>query len=115
MDINVKSPFFLTQALLPLLEASASAEDPARTTMVGSVDGLHVSRLPTFSHGPSKMTAATIDAMGEQIRLGTPLKHHGQAEDMAGVAIYLASRAASFVMGVVVPVDGGITSAKTDL
>ena len=147
MDINVKSPFFLTQALLPLLENAASAEDPARIIMVGSVDGLNVSRLPTFSYGPSKaaiyhlartlaahladrnitanaiapglfpskMTAATIDAMGEQIRLGTPLKRHGQAEDMAGVAIYLASRAASFVMGVVVPVDGGITSAKTDL
>ena len=37
MDINVKGPFFLTQALLPLLEASASAEDPARIINVGSI------------------------------------------------------------------------------
>jgi NAD(P)-dependent dehydrogenase (short-subunit alcohol dehydrogenase family) len=147
MTINVKSPFFLTQALLPLLEASASAEDPARIIMIGSVDGLNVSRLPTFSYGPSKaaihhlartlaahladrnitanaiapglfpskMTAATIDAMGEQIIKGTPLKRAGEPADMAGVAIYLASRAASFVTGVVIPVDGGITGAKSTL
>ena len=54
MDINVKSPFFLTQALLPLLEKSAAPEDPARIIMVGSIDGLGVNRLPTFSYGPSK-------------------------------------------------------------
>lgn len=54
MDINVKGPFFLTQALLPLLEKSATAEDPARIIMIGSVDGLNVSSMPTFSYGPSK-------------------------------------------------------------
>ena len=54
MNINVKSPFFLTQALLPLLEKSATQEDPARIIMVGSVDGLNVNQLPTFSYGPSK-------------------------------------------------------------
>ena len=147
MTINVKSPFFLTQALLPLLEASASAEDPARVIMVGSIDGLSVNSLPTFSYGPSKaaihhlartlaahladrhitanaiapglfpskMTAATIDRYGEQIRQRTPLKRHGQSGDMAGVAIYLASRASSFVTGVVIPVDGGLTGCQTTL
>ena len=147
MDINVKSPFFLTKALLPLLEAAASAEDPSRVIMVGSIDGLNINRLPTFSYGPSKaaihhlartlathladrhitanaiapglfpskMTAATIEKLGEEIRQGTPLKRHGQPEDMAGVAIYLASPAASFVTGVVIPVDGGITGAKPTL
>jgi len=147
MTINVKSPFFLTQALLPLLENAASAEDPARIIMIGSVDGLNVNQLPTFSYGPSKaavhhlartlashladrhitanaiapglfpskMTAATIDAMGEQIIQGTPLKRAGKPEDMAGVAIYLASKAASFVTGIVIPVDGGITGARPTL
>ena len=147
MAINVKSPFFLTQALLPLLENAASTEDPARIIMVGSIDGLNVNQLPTFSYGPSKaavhhlartlaahladrhitvnaiapglfpsrMTAGIIDAMGEKIVQGTPLKRQGRPEDMAGVAIYLASRAASFVTGVVIPVDGGITGAKSTL
>ena len=61
------------------------------------------------------MTAATIDAMGDEIIQGTPLKRAGEPADMAGVAIYLASRAASFVTGVVIPVDGGITGAKPTL
>ena len=54
MDINVKGPFFLTQALLPLLEASASPEDPARIINVGSIDGLNVNKMGTYSYGPSK-------------------------------------------------------------
>ena len=54
MDLNVKSPFFLTQALLPLLEASASPEDPARIINVGSIDGINVNSLGTYSYGPSK-------------------------------------------------------------
>jgi NAD(P)-dependent dehydrogenase (short-subunit alcohol dehydrogenase family) len=54
MTINVKSPFFLTQALLPLLENAASTEDPARVIMVGSIDGINVNMMPTFAYGPSK-------------------------------------------------------------
>lgn len=147
MTINLKSPFFLTQSLLPLLENAASADDPARIIMVGSIDGLNVNALPTFSYGPSKaaihhlartlaahlaerhitanaiapglfpshMTAHIIDTMGDNIVAGTPLKRHGRPEDMAGVAIYLASKAASFVTGVVIPVDGGLTGAKGTL
>ncbi len=147
MDINVKSPFFLTQALLPLLENAARPEDPARIIMVGSVDGLGVNRLPTFSYGPSKaavhhltrtlashlaarnitvnaiapgpfpsaMMAHTLETMGEQIRKGVPLKRIGEPEDMAGVAIYLASRASGYVTGVVIPVDGGIIGAQGTL
>lgn len=147
MDINVKSPFFLAQALLPLLEAAASADDPARIIMIGSIDGLNVNRLPTFSYGPSKaavhhlartlashladrhitanaiapglfpskMTAHIMKKMGKKIVKGTPLKRAGRPEDMAGVAIYLASKAGSFVTGVVIPVDGGITGARASL
>ncbi len=132
---------------MPLLEASAPADDPARIIMVGSIDGLNVNAMPTFAYGPSKaavhhlartlashlaprnitanaiapglfpsqMTAKVIERMGEQIAQGTPLKRHGRPEDMAGVAIYLASKAASFVTGVVIPVDGGITGAKPTL
>lgn len=54
MDVNVKAPFFLTQKLLPLLEAAATAGDPARVINIGSIDGLHTSPFENFSYGPSK-------------------------------------------------------------
>ncbi len=147
MDINVKGLFFLTQALLPLLEASASQEDPARIINIGSVDGLNVNRLPTFSYGPSKaavhhltrtlashladrfitanaiapgpfpskMTAGIAKKFGDQIAAGVPLKRWGEPGDMAGAAIFLASKAGSYVDGAILPVDGGIIATAGTL
>ncbi len=147
MDINLKSPFFLTQALLPLLEQSAEASDPARIINVGSIDGINVNRLPTFSYGPSKaalhhltrvlakhlaarhitvnaiapgpfpskMMAATLDQFGDEIRKGVPMGRIGEATDMAGAAVYLASRASNYVTGIVIPVDGGLTGCAGTL
>src|SRR4029079_12121796 len=54
LDLNLKAPFFLTRALLPLLEAAGTQDDPARVINVGSIDGLHVPSLPVYSYAPSK-------------------------------------------------------------
>jgi NAD(P)-dependent dehydrogenase (short-subunit alcohol dehydrogenase family) len=147
MDINVKGPFFLTQALLPLLEASGSAEDPARIINVGSIDGLNVNKMGTYSYGPSKaaihhltrtfashlagrhitanaiapgpfpskMTAGVAKVMGDEITKSVPLKRWGEPADMAGAAIYLASKAGAYVSGAVIPVDGGIVASSRTL
>jgi NAD(P)-dependent dehydrogenase (short-subunit alcohol dehydrogenase family) len=58
----------------------------------------------------SKMMAAVLDAFGEQIAANAPLKRIGRPDDMAGAAIYLASRAGAYLTGAVIPVDGGIAS-----
>ena len=54
MDLNVKSLFFLTQKLAPLLRASASAERPAKVVNIASVDGIHNARPETYSYTASK-------------------------------------------------------------
>jgi 2-deoxy-D-gluconate 3-dehydrogenase len=54
------------------------------------------------------MTAAVRETpMSDEIVARTPAGRWGEAEEMAGTAVYLASRAADFVTGVTIPVDGG--------
>jgi NAD(P)-dependent dehydrogenase (short-subunit alcohol dehydrogenase family) len=57
----------------------------------------------------SKMMAATLSAFGDAIRATVPLGRIGEPEDMAGIALFLASRAGAYLTGTVIPVDGGIT------
>jgi NAD(P)-dependent dehydrogenase (short-subunit alcohol dehydrogenase family) len=54
LDINVKAPFMLTQALLPQLRAGATADDPARVIMIGSIDGIRVPIGDNYSYSASK-------------------------------------------------------------
>jgi NAD(P)-dependent dehydrogenase (short-subunit alcohol dehydrogenase family) len=140
VDLNLKSPFFLTRAFLPMLEAAGTQDDPARVINIGSIDGLHVPSLPTYAYsaskaglhhltrvlarelgprqitvnavapGPfeSKMMAATLETFGEAIAAAAPLRRIGRPDDMAGVAVFLASRAGAYVTGAVIPVDGGL-------
>ena len=57
---------------------------------------------------PSKMMQGTLDRVGEEkVVEKVPLRRLTGPDDMAGTAIYLASRAASYVTGAVIPVDGG--------
>jgi NAD(P)-dependent dehydrogenase (short-subunit alcohol dehydrogenase family) len=57
----------------------------------------------------SQMTKWLLENYKENIEADCPLKRIGQPSDMAGVALYLASRAGSYINGVVIPVDGGIS------
>jgi NAD(P)-dependent dehydrogenase (short-subunit alcohol dehydrogenase family) len=141
LALNVKGVFHLTKFLTPLLEKAGSADEPARVINIGSIDGIHVPALETYSYsaskaavhqltrhlarrlapavtvnaiapGPfeSKMMAATLDAFGDQIAASAPLKRIGRPDDMAGTAIFLASRAGAYLTGAVIPVDGGIAT-----
>jgi NAD(P)-dependent dehydrogenase (short-subunit alcohol dehydrogenase family) len=59
----------------------------------------------------SKMTEASLANFQDQIERNCPLGRIGRPEEMAGVAIYLASRAGAYTNGTVIPVDGGTSLA----
>ncbi len=58
---------------------------------------------------PSKMTAFMMEQFEDAVLAGIPQHRAGTPEDMAGAAIYLASRASNYVTGQTLAVDGGIT------
>ena len=59
LDVNLKGVFYLTQAMLPLIRAAATPENPARVINIGSVDGLRAPggrsfEFETYSYSASK-------------------------------------------------------------
>jgi len=60
MNLNVKAPFFLTQALLPLLRQGKSADRTASVINIGSIAGLVGNSISNYSYGPSKAAVHQI-------------------------------------------------------
>ena len=143
INLNLKTPFFLTKALASTLRASASAERPAKVINIASIDGIFVNPQETYSYAASKsglihltrrMAAKLIGdhivvsaiAPGpfksdmnraardhaDEVATRVPSGRIGTDEDMAGAAIYLASRAGDYVVGATIAVDGGIVYAN---
>ncbi len=144
-DLNVKSLFFLTQKLHPLLRAAASAERPAKVINIASIDGMKLNPWETYSYQaskaavihltrrmaarlvrddivvsgigpgafPSEMNKAARDNQSV-VGQGIPARRVGGTMDMAGGAIYLASRAGDYVVGTTIPIDGGVVNANID-
>jgi NAD(P)-dependent dehydrogenase (short-subunit alcohol dehydrogenase family) len=141
--LNVQAPFMLAQRLLPLLEAGASEDDPARIINIGSIAGMKTSNTDTFAYGaskaalhqltrslarelaprrilvnaiapgffPSSMSEAYLadEERRRKILQGIPLRRTGTPPDIAGLALFLSSRAGAYVTGAVIPLDGGST------
>ncbi len=144
VDLNLKTPFFLTQALTPMLRTAAAAGGHlAKVINIASIDGVSVNPQETYSYAASKaglihMTrrmalrlapdgiAVSAIAPGafasnmnkdardhaDEVKGRIPAGRIGTPEDMAGAAIYLASRAGDYVMGSTLIVDGGVTHAR---
>jgi NAD(P)-dependent dehydrogenase (short-subunit alcohol dehydrogenase family) len=143
MDLNVKTPFFLTQALHGALKAAGTKERLAKVINIASVDGISVNMQETYSYAASKsglihltkrmamrlirdnigVTAIAPGAFasdmnrdardhGDVVSHGIPSRRIGTTEDMAGAAIFLASRAGDYVVGSTIIVDGGVTYSR---
>ncbi len=61
---------------------------------------------------PSKMMASTLAEVGEEWTAKCPMGRLGEPDDMAGIAVYLASRAAAaWTTGEIIAVDGGFSTS----
>jgi NAD(P)-dependent dehydrogenase (short-subunit alcohol dehydrogenase family) len=101
---------------VPLLETYAYSTSKAAVHHLTRVLAKQLSprgiTVNAVAPGPfeSKMMAVTLDRFRDAIVASCPLGRIGEPEDMAGVAIYLSSRAGAYVTGAVIPVDGGIAT-----
>ncbi|MET3918222.1 NAD(P)-dependent dehydrogenase (short-subunit alcohol dehydrogenase family) [Variovorax sp. OAS795] len=142
VDLNLKTPFFLTQALTPMLKKAAT-DHLSKVINIASIDGISVNPQETYSYAASKagliqltrrmalrlaqdrivVSAIAPGAFasdmnklardhGDEVKERIPAGRIGTPEDMAGAAIYLASRAGDYVMGSTLVVDGGVTHAR---
>jgi len=144
LSLNTKTPFFLTQALVPALRKAASKDRPAKVINIASIDGIYLTPIETYSYVASKAGLIQLTRLmasrlikdnivvsaiapgpfasdmninardhADESAARNPSKRIGTPEDMAGAAIYLASRAGDYVVGATVTVDGGIAFAKS--
>lgn len=142
MDLNLKSPFFLTQALHELLKTGGASGALAKVINITSIDGQRLNPWETYSYHASKsgliyltkrMAARLVrdniivssiapgafasdmntEARdnGEAIGQSIPAGRIGTQEDLAGTAIFLASRAGDYVVGDTITLDGGLVHA----
>ena len=143
VDLNLKSPFFLTQQLTSLLEKKGTSDNPSRVVNIASIDGLHVPFMETYSYTASKsgiihltrhlaktlvskniivnaiapgpfdshMLGKAVNFDYSLIADSVPRKRIGTPEDIAGLCIYLCSRAGAYTVGETITCDGG--SIKT--
>jgi len=142
VDLNLKTPFFLTKALTPMLKKAAT-DHLSKVINIASIDGISVNPQETYSYAASKagliqltrrmalrlaqdrivVSAIAPGAFasdmnklardhGDEVKERIPAGRIGTPEDMAGAAIFLASRAGDYVMGSTLVVDGGVTHAR---
>jgi NAD(P)-dependent dehydrogenase (short-subunit alcohol dehydrogenase family) len=135
-EVNVISPFILTGALAPAMGANGGGAIINVSTMVASFGlpgmsayssskaaienltkvwaaeyGPQNVRVNAVAPGPTRTPGTAVMGDGiDQLAATLPLGRAASPEEIANTIVFLASDAASFINGAIVPVDGGRTA-----
>ncbi|POW11272.1 hypothetical protein PSTT_05441 [Puccinia striiformis] len=146
-NLNVKSIFYMTAELTPLLAKDATNLDPGRVLVISSVQAFNnhsvfgdhgiwsysTSKAAAVSLAtnlavtlgpklitvnaicpglfPSGMTQDILDNADQVAKDKCPMGRYGAVEDMAGIFLFLASRAGAHISANAILTDGGATAA----
>ncbi|HZN47016.1 MAG TPA: 3-oxoacyl-ACP reductase FabG [Ramlibacter sp.] len=141
MDVNLTSAFLCARAAYPLmlkagggkvinigsiLSTFGAAYAPAYCASKGGIvqltkslalawakDGIQANAvLPGWIDTDLTVSARNqVPGLNERVLARTPAGRWGRPQDLAGIAVFLASAASDFVTGAAIPVDGGYSAA----
>jgi 2-deoxy-D-gluconate 3-dehydrogenase len=141
LDVNLRSAFLCSQAVYPAMKAAGggkiinigsmtsifgAAKVMLYSTSKGGIvqmgrcmanawalDNIQVNAiLPGFINTDlTRKARKDMPELEERVNVRTPVKRWGEPDDLAGTAVFLASRASDFLTGVALPVDGGFSIA----
>jgi len=141
LDVNLRSAFLCSQAVYPAMKAAGggkiinigsmtsifgAAKVMLYATSKGGIvqlgrclasawarDNIQVNAiLPGFINTDlTRKARKDMPELEERVTMRTPVGRWGEPDDLAGTAVFLASRASDFVTGVALPVDGGFSIA----
>ncbi|MFL6653085.1 MAG: SDR family NAD(P)-dependent oxidoreductase [Sulfurifustaceae bacterium] len=139
LDTNVTGAFLCSKAAYPVMKKAGGGKvinigsflsnvalsfNPAYCTSKGAIvqltrstacawapDNIQVNAvLPGWVDTDMTRAARGVPGLTDYVLVRTPMKRVGQPDDLAGVAVFLASAASNFVTGAAIPVDGGLSA-----
>ena len=111
---NLTAPYVVSQAVLPAMIARGSGKIIHIASLMSELapHGIQVNAIAP-GYFATELNRALLDdeAFDAWVRKRTPAGRWGEPDEIAGLAVFLASSAANYITGQVIMIDGGMSVA----